>query len=430
MGHRESTLAAGLGGLRDGLHNTFVKGDNWLNKGYQRNEKDWFGRDGRDSTIVAGLGAFVDGLHDTFVKGDNWLNRWYQKKEWQLEKAADASVARGNGMLDTFGVLLATAIGVDDLFGVGDRSNTLDPMIVGFVDGLPDVFYHGDNWAHRAYEAEAEHLDNAAELFGERGDSTAEAFFGLGGVIISDAAGTTELYEAGSDQDLVAFVEDGNHHDLTDEEQILKGVTGGVKLLGAGMQGAGWSQSVRTAITASRIGTLEAQAAAKAAQLGNPAKLANSTRPVLSGHGSGVRGTTFQNPNNVTVRFHSGYSKPLDNVPANYIEMGIGTGPATRVYGPGQEVPEHMLYAIKESWVIRGPGVQTVTQPTKLSDLITQLAKDNPGQQIVVEWAACRGVIDNVAERVAGTIVVMAANGCSDEIAEVGDGKDQTTLIR
>jgi hypothetical protein len=95
-----------------------------------------------------------------------------------------------------------------------------------------------------------------------------------------------------------------------------------------------------------------------------------------------------------------------------------------------ESVPEHLLHRIPESWVIRGPGVQTVTQPTKLSDLVAQLAKENPGQQIVVEWAACRGVIDDVTERVAGTIVVMAASGCSDEIAGVGDGMNQTTLVR
>ena len=130
----------------------------------------------------------------------------------------------------------------------------------GFVEGLGDTFVRGQNPFYQGYKAEQAHIENVATAFYERGDSHLEAAAGSLGIVLGDAAGVTDIYEAETGINLVELAETGQYTELDPCQKWERTKSGSIKLLatlagpalrGAGRGGAGG----RGASGGSRAGT-------------------------------------------------------------------------------------------------------------------------------------------------------------------------------
>ncbi len=242
-----------------------------------------------------------------------------------------------------------------------EQESVVGAFFSGLADGLHDTFVKGDNPFYRSYKAEQEHLDKAAELFGDQGDGALKAGAKLTGVLISDATGATDLYEAGSGKDISHFVQTGDVRELSGKERALKGVTGAVKLAGA------------------------ATASPSAA---------------VSGHGAMER-TLFRLPKNVSVNVYSKSGEPLANDVGQLIESGRGTPSPVGTFKGGTTMPDHTLYPIQDSALAPQGGkiMVRVSEPTRLSELAQQVSGANGGRPVTLDWAACRSpALDSAAK--------------------------------
>ncbi len=259
----------------------------------------------------------------------------------------------------------------------------------GFVDSLTE-----DSWAARAHKAESEHLERSIELLMEDGHSPTAAFLLTIGVMISDVGGTTELHEAYENYDITEFVKEGNIRRLSTGERCLKVGSGLLKLLSAGMQGAQWVNASRVAaaeLNAARAAgteffTFGRQFMAKAAD----GTMRQGSYRALSGHGSAT-GKFFRLPPNanVTVRFHGKYGKTITDQFGRVVDTGGSSG--RYIYsGRGALVPEHILHAPDGLRIAVGNQTYMVKGSKKLSEIIAELAAKHPGEEILLDWAACR----------------------------------------
>ncbi|MFE0099857.1 putative adhesin [Streptomyces sp. NPDC059009] len=106
---------------------------------------------------------------------------------------------------------------------------------------------------------------------------------------------------------------------------------------------------------------------------------------VLSGHGGIAPGDTSVAtiPEGTCLSFYSNHGEPISDALGNRIETGSPNPVA--VHGPGSQVPDYELHP-PDGLNIQGmPRNLTVTQPTRLSELL----RPNMG---TVHWAACRSV--------------------------------------
>jgi hypothetical protein len=104
----------------------------------------------------------------------------------------------------------------------------------------------------------------------------------------------------------------------------------------------------------------------------------------------------FKLPPGVTLRFHSRFGRGILDSTGNLIEMNMGTGTHIRVFRPGQWVPEHILFPPNGLTILPGTGVTTTAAPRTLSHFVRQLARANPGQPLLIEWAACRSFLSRI----------------------------------
>jgi len=302
-------------------------------------------------------------------------------------------------------------------------------MAVNNGDQDPDeVFWNtfvqefSNNWVYRAWRAERDHLENAADAFGDRGDSFAATVAGVTGTLVTDVTGTSEIYEAASGTDLTELVASGNYEELPPFERFVKGFGGAIKLLGAAVQARALFTALRSSAgssTARAIATAEQQAVANGATA-NGATAAGS-RFVLSGHGASQGGRMFRVPQNVTIRFHVGQGRPMGNGMANLVEQGTGAGPLTRVYRAGEAVPEHLLFPIDDAMIAAGATPVRSAGTTPLSQIARQLAADNPGQPILLEWAACRNTIPEGVSELSGYLMMTIGEAYTDLVEDDGD---------
>lgn len=259
----------------------------------------------------------------------------------------------------------------------------------GFVSSLCE-----DSWAAEAHRAEKEHLTNVATLLFERGDGIVSTALGTVGILISDVTGATELTEATiTGDDLAVRTATGDYRELTTGQRVLKGVSGALKLGSTAVGGAG-------AINGVRVSVMEARAATAATS--QSARIATQT---ASGHGEMATGF-FRLPKNVSVRLNSAAREGVEDIVAHQAEKRAVEGVRTsltqrfnsgvRVYKGGQRMPEHVLLDEAAgdpiSIYLKGQSsrMTTVTEPTRLSSIVEDLARQLPGEEIFVEWAACR----------------------------------------
>lgn len=297
--------------------------------------------------------------------------------------------------------------------------SVLGAAVEGFVEGLHDTFVRGNNPFNRAYQAEAAHLDRAAELFGAQGDTPLEAGAKLAGVLVSDATGATDLYEAGSGRDTARFVETGDDHRLTNGERALRGVTGTLKLVGAGAQGA-------SVVSGTRALAAEARALATAAR----GAAAQGSSGVLTGHGAVARGVV-RLPDNVSVNVYSRSGQPLANDVGRVLDAGTGGAKLVGTFRGGSTMPEHILAPIDDAMVAAPTGgrlMVRVTEPTRLSELASQVSQASGGKPVVLDWSACRSTAPGWAAEAATE--VGAANVTSQAgrfLGTLGQPSDPTT---
>ncbi len=251
-----------------------------------------------------------------------------------------------------------------------------------------------DSWAARAHKEEREHLERSIDLLMEDGHSPTAAFFLTIGLAISDTGGTTELHEAYENYDITDFVASGNIRRLSTAERCLKGAAGLLKLVTAGLQG---SQLLR----ASRVAALELRAGSRAAveffTFGRSflvkaadGSMRQGVYRALSGHGS-MTGKFFRLPPNanVTVRFHGKAGQTITDQFGRVVDVGGSAG--RYVYtGRGAVIPEHILHAPKGLQIVVGNQTYMVKGSRKLSEIIAELVAKNPGDDILIDWAACR----------------------------------------
>ena len=340
----------------------------------------------------------------------------------------DASPAEQVRLLESARSMSREALAVR-LAQIVALTRTLQQMFVMPIgDGTEDpdeVFWNtfvqefSNNWVHRAWQAERDHLENAADAFGDRGDSFAGTVAGVTGTLFTDITGTSEIYEAATGTDLTELVESGNYHELPPFERFVKGFGGTIKLLGAAFQARALVTALRSSATSANAGVI---AAAEQQAVANGASASTATaagsRFVLSGHGASQGGRMFTVPSNVTIRFHVAQGRSMGNGMANLVEQGTAAGPITRVYTAGQRVPEHLLFPIEDGMIAAGTAPVRTSVTTPLSAIVRRLVADNPGQPIVLEWAACRNTISEGVEELGGLLIMTIGEQLTDLVED------------
>ncbi|MGE3166773.1 MAG: DUF6531 domain-containing protein [Planctomycetota bacterium] len=258
---------------------------------------------------------------------------------------------------------------------------TVGEWFGGFWSSLTE-----DSWAAHSYNNEAAYIEKVAELYVDDGNGMGMVALLTTATLISDAFGGTEVYEAGSGNDLVTLVHTGNYRELSGKERVVKGIAGGLKVVGTAFQVSSAARGL-TGYTVRTVSQLEARAAAQATSQGVSS---TATRGVLAGHGE-VTGNVFRLPRNVSVRVHCKYGDELMDAVGNRVDRLAGVGPDVRVFKGGDLIPEHILSAGPELNIARNmPWVREVLTDTKLSTLVEQIAAKNPGAEVLIEWSACR----------------------------------------